>query len=326
VSAPTPPPTGRPTAVGLDIGGTKIAAAVVGPDAELRERVVVPAPRTGGSEATLRALLDATDRVRAPHPDVAAVGVGAAGMVEWPSGHIRWAPNSPYENLPLRDRLAEHTGLPTVVENDANAAAVAEARFGSGAGRACSITLTIGTGIGGGIVIDGQIYRGPTGIGAEVGHIIVDAEHGARCGCGATGCLEAMASGTALARVARDAARAEPGGMLADLAGDPERVTGETVFEAAKNNDRTALALFERIGFWLGAGIASLVNVLEPGIVILAGGLGGSVGDLLLAPTRSAFERYVFARPHRSLPEIVPARLGPDAGVIGAALLALDAR
>lgn len=307
--------------IGIDIGGTKTATGVVTEHGQILERIVIPTPQTDSGSATLEVLVSAVRQLRKHRPDVSAIGVGAAGMVEWPSGYIRWAPNNAYEKLPLRELLAQETRLPVVVENDANAAAAGEGRLGSGANCSDSVTLTVGTGIGGGIIINGQLYRGPTGIGAEVGHLIVDPEGGVACGCGATGCLEAMASGSALGRAGRQAARADPSGVLAMLAGSPEDVTGETVSRAARNGDPTARELFNQLGYWLGVGIASIVNLLDTQIVIVGGGIG-ECGELLLRPTRLSFERFVFAHAHRTLPPIVPARLGADAGLIGAALLA----
>jgi glucokinase len=184
--------------------------------------------------------------------------------------------------------------------------------------------LTVGTGIGGGLILDGRLYRGKTGIGAEVGHLTVDPTGQRVCGCRNIGCLEALASGTALGSYGREAALAEPGGMLATLAGGAERVTGETVFAAAERSDPTASALFERSGYWLGVGIACLVSLFDFELIVVGGGVTVAAGDLLLGPARASFQRYVFARQHRRLPDIVPARMGADAGWIGAALLALD--
>jgi glucokinase len=257
----------------------------------------------------------------AEYPAVAAIGVGAAGMIDWPGGHIRWAPNNAYRNLPLQQVLAEQTGLPTVVENDANAAAWGEAQAGAGAGHRHLVVLTVGTGIGGGIIANGSLQRGQTGIGGEAGHLIVNPHGGYQCGCGATGCLEALASGTALARLGRAAAETDPSGMIATLAAG-EAITGETVFRAASQGDPAACQLFSQIGYWLGIGIASLVALYDPGIVIITGGLAAS-GGLLLDQARAAFERFACSRHHRALPGIVLARLGTDAGIIGAALLSL---
>jgi glucokinase len=310
-------------AIGLDVGGTKIAAGVVSARGELLDRIAQPTPPPGSAETTLSLMLRLVQQLRQRYPEVQAVGAGAAGLVDWPGGHVRWAPNNSYRDLPLRAILSAETGLPAVADNDANAAAWAEACLGAGAGRRDLLMLTVGTGIGAGLILGGRLYRGATGIGGEAGHIIVD-PGGPRCGCGSTGCLEAMGSGGALSRAGRAAAWRDPDGPLARLAGGPGQVTGETVFQAARDGDATALALFAEAGYWLGVGIASLASLLDSELVVIGGGLSAA-GELLLGPARSAFERFVFARDHRTLPPIVPARLGPEAGIVGAALLALDA-
>jgi glucokinase len=313
-------PTGEPHAIGLDIGGTKIAGGVVTAAGVVLERTRVPTP-PADEAATLAAMVAVVDELRSRHPRVDAIGVGAAGMVEWPRGRLRWAPHNAYRRLELRRLLHERTGLPTVVDNDARAAAWAEARFGAGAGTDDLVLVAVGTGIGGGLVLDGAVYRGAAGLGGEVGHMIV-APDGDPCDCGNRGCLEAMASGSALGRLARAAAARDPGGRLATIAGGPERVTGEVVFQAAKEGDQAAIALFERTGYWLGVGIASLITIFDPDVVVVGGGLAAT-GDLLLAPARASMERYVFGRAHRELPPVAPARLGADAGLVGAATLAL---
>jgi glucokinase len=318
--AALPPDPARPQAIGIDIGGTKIAAGVVTADGHIVERALVPTPMDD-ERATVAAMLRVIAELRARHPGVEAIGVGAAGLVEWPGGRVRWAPHNAYRQLSLRRLLYEATGLPTVVDNDANAAAWAEARFGAGLGSEHMVLLTVGTGIGGGLVLGGQVYRGSAGLGAEVGHMIVDPD-GDPCACGNVGCLETVASGGALGRTGREAAQADPGGRLAQLAGAPEKVTGEVVFHAAREGDPAACALFERLGFWLGVGIASLVNLFDPELVVIGGGLVAT-GDLLLVPARASLERYAFGLEHRELPPVVPARLGSEAGLVGAASLSL---
>lgn len=308
------------SAVGIDVGGTKIAAGVVTADGRILHATSVPTPQR--QDHFVQRILSIVTDLRSHHPEVTAVGVGAAGMVDWPSGHIRWAPNNSYQDLPLRQLLTEGSGLPAVVENDANAAAWAEATIGAGTGLSNVIALTIGTGIGAGIILNGELQRGENGIAGEAGHIIINPDGGHQCGCGATGCLEAMASGTALGRAGRQAAAADPDGLLAKLAGTADKVTGETVHEAALKGDPVAGKLFDQLGHWLGIGIASLVNLFDPQLVILSGGLV-TTGDLLLQPARASFERFVFARAHRKLPPLALAQLGTDAGLIGAALLAL---
>jgi glucokinase len=308
-----------PCAIGVDIGGTKIAAGIVTPDGTVLHATAVPTPQR--QDHLVQHILAVVTDLQGRYPGVVAVGAGAAGMVDWPSGRIRWAPNNSYSDLPLQQLLAEGSGLPTAVENDANAAAWAEATVGAGAGLSNVIALTIGTGIGAGIILNGELQRGETGIAGEAGHIIVN-PGGEPCGCGATGCLEAMASGTALGRAGRRAADADPAGRLAQLAGAAAKVTGETVYQAAAEGDPTARQLFDELGYWLGVGIASLVNVFDPQVVILGGGLV-TTGDLLLAPARESFERLVFGRAHRTLPALALAHMETNAGLIGAALLAL---
>jgi len=316
----SPAGTVGPRAIGVDIGGTKIAAGVVAEDGRILDRVRVPTP-PDDEPATLAALHAVVDELRDRDPRVEAIGVGAAGLVERPGGNARWAPHNTYRRLELRRLLHERTGLPTSVDNDGNAAAWAEARFGAGAVSDDLVLVNVGTGIGGGLVLNGQLYHGEHGFAGELGHLIVDPD-GDRCPCGNRGCLEAMASGSTLGRLGREAAAADPGGRLAALAGGPDLVTGEVVFAAAAEGDKPALALFERVGHWLGVGIASLVTIFDPDLVVVGGGVAAT-GDLLLAPARASFERYVHARDHRDLPPVVPARLGADAGLVGAATLAL---
>ncbi|HEV2896031.1 MAG TPA: ROK family protein [Actinomycetota bacterium] len=311
----------EPHAVGIDIGGTKIAGGVVTESGRVLDRTRVPTP-PDDQAATLAALLALVDELWARNPGVEAIGLGAAGLVERPGGNARWAPHNTYRRMELRRLLHERTGLPTSVDNDANAAAWAESRFGAGAASGDLVLVTVGTGIGGGLVLDGGIYHGEHGFAGELGHLIVDPE-GDRCACGNRGCLEAMASGSTLGRLGREAAAVDPAGRLGTLAalGGGE-VTGEVVFAAASQGDKVALGLFERVGHWLGVGIASLVTIFDPDLVVVGGGVAAT-GELLLAPARASFERYVHARDHRDLPPVVPARLGADAGLVGAATLAL---
>jgi glucokinase len=309
-------------AIGVDVGGTKIGGGVVTTAGEILDREQVPTP--GSDRAgTLDAVLRVVESLRARNPGIAAIGVGAAGLVEWPEGRIRFAPHNAYPHGSLRSLLTERTGLPTIVDNDANVAAWAEARYGAGLGSDHVVLLALGTGVGAGLVLDGRVYRGATGIGGEFGHITVDAEGGVRCTCGNVGCLEAVVSGSALGRDGRAAAAADPDGLLATLAGAPDRVTGVVVFEAARQGDPTALALFERVGRWLGVGIATAVTLFDPQVVVVGGGLARAA-DLLLGPAAASMREFVFGRRFRTLPPVVVARLGPDAGIVGAGTLALE--
>lgn len=304
-------------AIGLDVGGTKIAGAVVDEAGTVVAELVEPTPEESDAEAVTAVLLKMIARLRSDH-EVVTIGVGAAGIVEWPAGRMLWAPNNAYRDWPVRDQLETATGLPVVVDNDANVAALAEARLGEPYPN--MVLVTVGTGIGGGLVLDGRIYRGPTGLGAELGHIILNPD-GPRCGCGNHGCFEAYASGTALTRMGRDAADDEPDGLIARLgAGE---VTGQTVTKAAMQGDPAAKALFARLGRWLGVGIASLANIFEVEAVVVGGGLIDT-GDMLLEPARAAALEFAYAPTARGVAPIVAATFGGDAGKIGAALLALD--
>src|SRR5579863_585294 len=228
-------------AIGIDIGGTKIAAGVIASDGTIIQAAAVPTPQR--QDALVQSILDTVSDLRRHHPGVIATGVGAAGIVDWPNGHIRWAPNNTYQDLPLQQLLTEGTGLPAIVENDANAAAWAEATVGAGAGLSNIIGMTIGTGIGAGLILNRELHRGDTGIAGEVGHMLVNPSGGEQCGCGTNGCLEALASGTALGRAGRKAAAENPAGQLARLAGGADKVTGETVHQAARAGDPAAREL-----------------------------------------------------------------------------------
>ena len=308
-------------AIGLDIGGTKIAGGVVDESGEVLTELVERTPEESDAAAVAPILLDLVARLRAEHDDVAAIGVGAAGLVEWPAGRMIWAPNNAYQDWPVREQLEAATGLPVIVDNDANVAALAEARLGERRNRDL-VLITVGTGIGGGLVLGGQIYRGPTGRGAELGHIILNPD-GPECGCGNHGCFEAYASGSALTRMGREAAADDPEGLIARLGAEQGEVTGQTVTAAAQQGDAVARGLFERLGRWLGVGIASLANIFELEVVAVGGGLV-EAGDLLLEPARRAAKEFAYAPTARLTAPIVPATSGSDAGMVGAALLALE--
>jgi glucokinase len=307
-------------AIGIDIGGTKLAGGVVSGDGSVLERVAnVPTPDQGG-DAFVAVVTEAIEDLRSRHPQVAAIGVGAAGLVSWPSGYLNWAPHNPYRELPLRDLLQEAIGLPVVTDNDANTAALAEYRLGSGSANFAMIT--VGTGLGGAVILDGELRRGHHGFGSEIGHIVVDHTSSVRCECGLLGCLETVASGSALGRYGRHAAATDPAGTLATLARSAP-LTGEIVWAAALAGDPVARSLFETAGRWLGIGIATMVTLFDVDRVVLGGGVAVT-GDLLLEPATASFARHLFGAAHRPHVDVVLARLGPDAGWIGGALLALD--
>ena len=256
----------------------------------------------------------------AERDDVVALGVGAAGMVQL-DGVMRFAPNVAWREFPLRERIQSAVGIPTLVENDANAAAWGEFRFGAGRGSSDMLLVTVGTGIGGGIVSGGRLFRGAYGFAGEIGHIIVE-PGGPLCGCGNQGCWEQVASGRALGRLGREAAAEHPQSVLSELVdGDPSRVTGFIVTTAAQRSDPIAIEIMSKVGRRLGEGIAGLVNILDPDLVVVGGGVIDA-GELLLEPARRAFVEAVEGPEHRPNVPLVPAVMGNDAGAVGAAELA----
>jgi glucokinase len=311
--------TGR--SIGVDVGGTKTAALLVTADGNVEARTVLPTP-AADQAATLATIEAAVDEVLVE--GVSAIGVGAAGLVDVRTGVLLSSPNLAWRDVPLLDRLAGTFRLPVTVDNDATAAAWAEARLGASRGSRDSLFVGVGTGIGGGIVMDGRLLRGAHGFAGEIGHVIVD-PMGPACGCGNRGCWEQVASGLAIARSGRRAVTEHPTSQIARLAeGYPERVTGELVARAAREGDEVAIAILSEVGQRLGEGMAGLVNILDPEVVVVGGGAADS-GDLLLDPARDAYRAAVEGRDHRPAVPIIPAQQGNDAGAIGAALLALEA-
>jgi glucokinase len=307
--------------IGVDVGGTKIAAGVVDAGGRIVEQVRVSTPATTAQDVE-EGIVEAVRRLTARHP-VAAVGLAVAGFVDEKRSRLRFAPNLPMRDRPLRDLVGPRVGLPVVVENDANAAAWGEYRFGGGRGVTDVVLITVGTGLGGGTVLDGRLLRGAFGVAGEFGHVRIVPD-GLPCGCGKRGCWEQYTSGSALVRQARAVAVAEPARATAllDLAGGrPEAIDGQMITRAAAEGDRTARALLEELGRWLGEGIADVADVLDPAVVVIGGGVS-EAGDLLLAPARAAYAAQLSAADFRPHLTITVAELGNDAGLIGAADLA----
>lgn len=308
-------------ACGIDVGGTKISGGVVDEEGSVLEELRVVSP-AADVEAIEDAITTLVSRLRERH-EISAVGVGAAGYVDKSRSVVMFAPNIAWRDVDLKAELEERIDLPVVVENDANAAAWAEFTYGAGHDVDDLLMVAVGTGVGGGVVLDGELYRGAFGVGAEIGHMRVVPD-GILCGCGNRGCLEQYGSGTALVREVRSAAR---GGsllaadVLARAGGDPEQITGPLVTEAARAGDPFAVEQLAVLGRWLGEGIASLTAVLDPAVVVLGGGVS-EAGELLLGPVRSAFASQLTGRGHRPVLDIRRARLGNRAGLIGAADLA----
>jgi glucokinase len=308
-------------AIGVDIGGTKVAAGVVDPDGQILARLRRDTPAHDPDKVE-DVIADCIRELAANH-DVEAAGLGAAGFVDAARSTVLFAPNLAWRNEPLRAAVEQRTGLPVVVENDANAAAWAETRFGAGHGQPNTVTLTVGTGLGGGVVLGGQLIRGAFGAAAEVGHMILVPD-GRPCGCGLLGCWEQYASGRALVTEARQRAARSPeeARLLLELGdGRPESVTGPMVTMAAVAGDPVALASFEAVGTWLGHGMADLAAILDPRVFIIGGGVS-EAGELLVGPARATFQAQLTGRGHRPTAMVRVAELGQDAGLIGAADLA----
>ena len=306
--------------IGVDVGGTKIAAGVIdeGGTIVARRRIETQA---ADPQAVVAGIAKVAQELRAAAPAAAAIGVGAAGLVDAARGIVLSAPNIAWEDVHLRALLEDRAGLPTAVDNDANVAALGEAVHGAGRGAGDQVMVTVGTGIGGGFVFGGRLYRGGGGLGAEIGHMIVDAG-GEACGCGNRGCWETVASGTALGRMAR-ARASEPGArdVVARAGGVAAAITGEIVGEAAAAGDAFARELVDEAGGWLGLGMANLVNILDPELIVVSGGVVEGCDELLLAPARKALAAHVIGA-GRSGPPVLRSALGGDAGVVGAAALA----
>ena len=308
--------------IGIDVGGTKILGGVVDENGKVLARLRKDTPRQGGAALT-QTIADTAIALMANH-EVTSVGVSAAGFVSSDRKTMLATPNiADWNGVNLDYELTQLIGLSVVIENDANAAAWGEAKFGAGRNQDHMIMLTIGTGIGGGIIIDGALYRGAFGIAAEFGHLRVVPE-GHLCGCGARGCFEQYASGKALLGYAREAINASPEiarNLLARGDGTVAGLTGQAITQAAREGDPVALAAFNTTGQWLGAGIASLSVLLDPACVVIGGGVIDA-GEILLKPTREALLRTMpFAGKH-PYPTLIAAVLGNEAGLVGVADLA----
>lgn len=307
-------------AIGVDIGGTKLSAGVVDPDGAVldRERRITPA---GDVAATQRAIVEVVDALLARHP-ITAVGIGAAGWIGSDRATVLFSPHLAWRDEPLLATLAEHIELPLLVENDGNAAAWAEYRFGAARGEPVVACVTLGTGIGGGLVIDGRPYRGAYGVAAEYGHMTLVPE-GRLCACGNRGCWEMYASGRALARDARELAAESPmmASALIERAGSVGALDGPLVTAAAADGDPAALTICTRMGRWLGRGLANLAAALDPAVFVVGGGVSAA-GELLLRPAREEFAQSLTGRGFRPTARISGAALGVDAGLVGAADLA----
>jgi glucokinase len=313
-------------AIGIDIGGTKVAGGVVDEQGVITRRLRRDTPHRSTSPAVVEDVIVGvvSDLIAGMAPErVCAVGIGAAGFVAADRATVAFAPHLSWRDEPLRDRLTARLTKPVFIDNDANAAAWAEWRYGAARGETHLVMITLGTGIGGGLLWNGEVIRGKHGIAGEFGHMQVVPE-GHRCECGNRGCWEQYASGNALVREARALVTARSPiamDMIARINGDPANLTGPLVTEAARAGDMMAVELLSEIGTWLGVGMANLAAALDPGMFVVGGGVSAA-GELLLEPARTAYSRTLTGRGYRPEADIVAARLGNDAGLIGAADLA----
>ncbi|MEA2436551.1 MAG: glucokinase [Thermoleophilaceae bacterium] len=307
--------------IGVDAGGTKLLAGVVHADLTVGHRV--RRLWSGGDRAeVLDTMVEAVSEAHAAAPEVTAVGFGIPALLDFEAGIAVSSVHLPLEDLAFRELMEERLGLPVYVDNDANLAALAAQRVGAARGTRNVVMLTLGTGIGSGIVIDGRVFRGATGAGAEIGHMTID-EHGPPCQgtCPGRGCLEVMASGTAIGREGTDAGRRHPDSALGRAVAQRGLLMGEEVTQLALGGDEAACSVMAAAGRSLGAGLASVVNIFEPEVVVVGGG-ASAAGDLLLDPAREVVAQRAL-RPSRDHVRIVPAAFAEEAGMIGAALFAL---
>lgn len=312
--------------IGIDLGGTKISTALVNSTGEIiasdyRETLATQGPNAV-IERMFAAARQAMAKANATEQQVAAVGIGAPGPLDVRTGVVVAPPNLPaWDHVPLKQRIEERLGIATYLDNDANAAALGEHRFGAGQGTKHMIYVTVSTGIGGGLILDGRLYHGDSGIAGEIGHTTILPD-GPRCGCGNRGCLEALASGTAIAREARERVAQGVPTLICDLAqGDSERITARLVAEAARQGDRVAGEILSEVMEYLGIGMANLVNLFNPQVIVIGGGLA-NVGEPLFAVVRRVIDQRAFYAAAQAV-RVLSAALGENAGVLGAAAVAL---
>lgn len=305
--------------IGIDVGGTKVLGGVVSETGEILTTARRDTPREGGRALT-QAIADVANELAHEFP-VDSIGVSAAGFISSDRKTILATPNiAEWNGVNLDRELNEILGKTIVLENDANAAAWGEFKFGAGRGRSDLMLLTLGTGVGGGLILNGALFRGAFGIGAELGHIRIVPE-GHLCGCGIRGCLEQYSSGSALLRHAREAISASPDiarNLLARGDGTLEGLKGQHITDAAREGDPVAMAAFNTMASYLGAGIASLCAVIDPSCIVIGGGVIDA-GEIFLGPTREAALRLIPFSAKHPYPEIVAAELGNHAGLVGVA-------
>ncbi len=317
----------RRSVLAIDLGGTKIIAAAVLSTGEIVSRKYSLTLADEGPRPVINRLSSAVAEIIAQAKlktsDIAGIGIAAAGIIDTKEGIVTTSPNLPgWRDVPLRDIIAERLGLTTYLINDASAAALGEHRFGAGKGVDNLIYLTVSTGIGGGIIIEGELYLGADGCAGEIGHMIIET-HGPQCNCGKFGCLEALASGSAMTKESvRRLNQGEKSSIIRLVDGRLESITAETVSLAARKGDSLACDIVARAATYLGIGLANLVNIFNPELIVIGGGVS-KMGNMLLAPARKTIREIAFKLPARTA-RIVRARLGSNAGIIGAAVYVFE--
>jgi glucokinase len=308
-------------ALAIDIGGTKIAGAIVMPDGQVVQLRQLPTPAQAGGEAVLGQVISLAQSLGRASAKLkpAAIGIGTAGFIQPETGVVAFATSAlpGWQGMPISQRVEQALGLPTFVDNDVHVMALGEALFGTGRGYRHIIGLTVGTGIGGGIVIDGRIYRGGRGSAGAAGHLIIDYQEHRRCPCGRYGCLEAYAAGPVM--VADFVTSVGYSHIQDEFGLDPDHLGVQDIADLARANRPAALATIERGATFLGIGIATLLNMLNPEVVIVGGGVA-QIGEAYFAPIRRVVQER--ALPNVALTPILPAQLGPQANLVGAACLA----
>ena len=308
--------------IGIDAGGTKLLGGVVDEQMVVHHRVR-RTWRGADRQETLNIFTDAVEEVRAAAPDVEVIGFGIPALVEWEAGVSRWSNHLPLDGVPFRDLMSERLGMRVLVDNDGNASMLAEARQGAAAGARHAVMISLGTGIGGGLWLNGEVYRGATGVGAEMGHSVLQI-HGPDCpgDCPGVGCFEALVSGTAIGREGLRRAEADPDSALGRRVAAEKEITGGIVTEMAHDGDALAREVLAEIGERLGFGLVGLVNTFNPEVIVIGGGAVRG-GELLLEPARRVIAAHALP-PAREGVRLVPAHYGDEAGMIGAALMALE--
>ena len=308
--------------IGIDAGGTKLLGGVVDEQMVVHHRVR-RTWRGADRQETLNIFTEAVEEVRAAAPDVEVIGFGIPALVEWEAGVSRWSNHLPLDGVPFRDLMSERLGVRVLVDNDGNASMLAEARHGAAAGARHAVMISLGTGIGGGLWLNGEVYRGATGVGGEMGHSVLQI-HGPDCpgDCPGIGCFEALVSGTAIGREGLRRAEADPDSALGRRLAAEKEITGGIVTEMAHDGDALAREVLAEIGERLGFGLVGLVNTFNPEVIVIGGG-AVRAGELLLEPARKVIAAHALPPPREGV-RLVPAHYGDEAGMMGAALMALE--